>query len=672
MASDCKSAAFYVLRRFESYSPQFINFFLLLLVYILIKIMVSYKGDFIFEEFSIIDLGFDQLIEADYHIGSKLSRFEKLNFNYVFAKRFDNMVINLYYSIFNLRLAIFFLTFLTSRRGKILFFDSLEGVRNFVEIIGVTSKQYFINKKWIAGLLTNFKNFYPAVFSGISRHFRFSQGHFSGMRYIHRPPNATCLLNIDRGSSAFYENFRLGIPTIALVNSDNSLSGVTYPIFSNNSSVFTYFSFFSILRSAILNGYKDEIYKFYRRNLKKNLKIRYQKILKKSKMTNGLFSFFREYFINFFFENTVFLSEFSTFIYYQFKNSLSLFKYFSYVLKECFFFFDKTFFQHSFKYSLYNNIKTFELSHYQKIFFETPESFFDSSFFYKFIKLFFLFFFSEDYYKSSILFFDRFYPFFIYFLDKFLLSNDKIKFHLRFKNIHKKLNIFLLFFRIWFSHNLNHSFLLSSYDKNVIHELFPFFDCFIKDTILFAKLYYKIIFFKIKTYGFFSGSLAKILNFRAILKLHKYFFNLRSFKIYTFSKKYKRFVRGYVRRLKFFQFLNKNIMTKKIDFFKNKNYKFRTLELRSDFNFLTKQAMLEYFDEEFDDFKFPVNNEFFFFQVAYGSAYLTRQYVKEKTLQSQKVSVFDIQRNRQKKLKLKSLVRINRSLLFFYYLNNKI
>ena len=101
----------------------------------------------------------------------------------------------------------------------ILFFDSLESTRNFVQLIGVTSRQYYINRKWIAGLLTNFKNFYPAVFTGISRHFRFSEpvvrgepagglqrrrplraGHFRFSGLLVRP--AAGVLNQSRGAQA--------------------------------------------------------------------------------------------------------------------------------------------------------------------------------------------------------------------------------------------------------------------------------------------------------------------------------------------------------------------------------------------------------------------------------------------------------------------------------------
>src|SRR5258708_32486617 len=127
-----------------------------------------YKGSIAFDnEFSIIDLTLEQLVESDFHLGSKLSRFDKLNFSYVFSRRFDVIILNLSYSLYNLRLAVYFLSVIVSRRGKILFFDSHESTRNFVHFIGTTSRQYYINRKWIAGLLTNFKNFYTAGFTVI-------------------------------------------------------------------------------------------------------------------------------------------------------------------------------------------------------------------------------------------------------------------------------------------------------------------------------------------------------------------------------------------------------------------------------------------------------------------------------------------------------------------------
>jgi small subunit ribosomal protein S2 len=646
--------------------------------------MTAYKGFSAFEDFSLIDLSFEQLVEADFHIGSKLSRFEKLNFNYVFAKRFDIIIMNLSYSLYNLKLAIYFLTFVVSRRGKILFFDSLESTRNFVQLIGVTSRQYYINRKWIAGLLTNFKNFYPAVFTGISRHFRFSEHHYSGMRFIHRPPNVSCLLNLERGSSAFFENFRLGIPTIALVRSDDKFSGVTYPIFANNSSSFTYFSFFSMLRAAILNGYKDEIYKFYRKILKKSLKLRYRKMLQRIQMRNSLVLYFREYFLNFFFSNSVFIKHFFNFIALQIKESYSISSYFLAVFKDLFLFFDKYLFYFNNTFSLFK--KSFEKQKSSDISFNSPDAFFSNyNIFDKMIRVIFFIFFSPDLFKSSILFFNRFFPFFYFLVDKFILFSKSSGSGFSVK----KFNFFVFFLRMWCSYNFKDSMFLE-YSRNIIHETFPFFEYSFKNTVYFAPLFLKLIFFKIKTFGFFTG--LRFFNLKTLSLLRRHIFKSYSFKSYSYSKKYKRFFRFYNKRFKFIQFLNKNTYPKRGSFLKKNSFLprgsnfmdskrgsrtfsvgslLKNLEQRYRLNLLQKSAMLQYFDEEFEDFKFPVNNEFLFFQVAYGSAFLTRQYQRSKSIESQKDSFIIMKKQKKQLLKLKNRIHINRILLFYFFFLNK-
>jgi hypothetical protein len=96
----------------------------------------------------------------------------------------------------------------------------------------------------------------------------------------------------------------------------------------------------------------------------------------------------------------------------------------------------------------------------------------------------------------------------------------------------------------------------------------------------------------------------------------------------------------------------------------------KNLDRRSRFNTLQKAGMLQYFDEEFEDFKFPVNNEFFFLQVAYGSAFLSRQYQRSKSIELQKDSYAIVKAYRKKLFKLRNRVRLNRSLLFFFFIKN--
>ena len=654
--------------------------------------MSVYRGSDLFDELDLIDLSFEQLIESDLHIGSRLNQFEKLNFTYIFAKRFDVLIMNLSYGLYNLRLGIYFLGYIVSRRGKVLFFDNLESTGPFVEFIGITAKQYYINRKWIAGLLTNFKNFYPAVFTGISRHFRFDVMSFAGMRYIHRPPNVTCLLNINRGSSAFFENFRLGIPTIALVRSDDKISGVTFPVFANNSSAFGYYCFFSLLRAAVLNGYRDEIYKFYRKSLKRILKRRYSKMLNRIQLQNSLVSYFRQYFLEFFFFNSdVFTSQFFAFILQQIKQSTVLTDYIYEAFLDLFKFFDT---QLLLDVGNVNSL-VFKVSDAKKSFmgvnFNSKDFLFDKNLCSVLIRIFCFYLFSSDLFKFLRFMFNKFYFLFCFFLDKFLKQCSLTTVKNFGRNFFLKINLMFFFFRIWCRYNCKDVLLLSDYSCHFVHEMFPFFG-YVSEKVDYSveSVFAKILFFRFEKHGSFS--LLNFVHLNTIESFRRYFNRINSYKALIFSKRYKRFFRIFNKRVKFIRYLNKAIYVKKHDnfFFDTVENKFVTLEdkarftrsigshsrylpysltnvlaRRSNLNMLYNATMVQYFDEEFEDFPFPVNNEFFFLHVAYGSFFLTREYVRNKLIQAQKTGFVTVKHKRKLVLKLKRETRVVRCLLFF-------
>lgn len=650
-----------------------------------------YKGSIAFDnEFSIIDLTLEQLVESDFHLGSKLSRFDKLNFSYIFSRRFDVIILNLSYSLYNLRLAVYFLSVIVSRRGKILFFDSHESTRNFVHFIGTTSRQYYINRKWIAGLLTNFKNFYPAVFTGISRHFRFSESKYAGMRYIHRPPNVSCLLNIERGSSAFIENFRLAIPTIALINSDNSISGVTFPIFSNNSSIYTYFSFFAILRSAILNGYKDEIYKFYRKSLKKILKFRYKKFASHTRLKNSIYIFMRFYFVKLLFSYKIIFYKFFLFLLYNLKSNNFLSKIIFLFIRDLSYFQDR----------LLIDSKNYSIHDLTRCKFAFSEIFsisdLNSRFFDNFLRSIAKIFFSDNFFNYFLNFRNHIYPVFMLIFNLFISTSYKqfrpsvfSKFSLDFK-----LAFFLL--NKWEKYYSGNKFVVE-FSRHFPHEFFPFFEYSRRRPDYRVSRFSRLLTFKARNSGLFHGGVSN-LSLNAINMLYRDFKKALPYKSMTFSKKFKRIFRIFFKRMKFLKFLWKSLYPKKKAslFFDVKNSKYvilskRFLLINKDKEFfksrffsgltvkdsirrenlrtLNNNIMLQYFDEEYDDYKFPINSEFFFLQVAYGAIFLGRQYERNKMLSARRTSSYTLVRKQRTLARLKLNVKLNRSTLYFFFIS---
>lgn len=657
----------------------------------------KYKGSEVFndENFSLIDLTLEQLVESNFHIGARLNKFEKLNFSFIFSKRFNLLMLNLTYSLYNLRLAVFFLTIMVSRRGKVLFFDNHDSTQDLVQFIGTTSRQYFINKKWIAGLLTNFKNFYPAVFTGVSRHFRFSEGKYAGMRYIHRPPNVSCLLNIERGSSAFIENFRLGIPTIALVNSNNNASGVSFPIFSNNNSIYTFDCFFSVLRSAVFNGYKDEIYKFYRKSLKRILKIRILTFKRKSLTKGSIYLFVRHFFVKLFFTHKELFYCFFIYLFSNLKNS-SFSEIIRIFLRDLTYFYDRLVVvspnysiyllpNSNFNFNILYSIKNLTLADYDR-----------------FLKALIEIFLSEDFPKFFFNFYSSLGPIFISLFSRFLSSKELFQSNINF--LTKKLQTFFFDFSFafsllkkWFSFLSKSS---SFMERNFLHEFFPFLNNTKMDPLALYYIPYKFPVYSFRSLLFPFVSSFKFFNLNNLSYFYHDFTKDFWFKVFKFSKNFRKSQRIIDKRLKFLLFLWRSMYFKKrkiltfydlkkskyVDlskkyFFKNRNknsFKMRFFRgvtikelirrntLRQSFN----NIMLKYFDEEYEDTPFPFNNEFFLLQMAFGNIFLTREAERNKILAAKRNSSTIVVRERNLYAKAVLKTRSVRFILYFPYFTN--
>ena len=661
----------------------------------------DYKGSELLDdsvdiEFSIIDLTLEQLLESNFHLGSKLSKFEKLNFSFIFSKRFDVLILNLTYSLYNLKLASYFLTTLVSRRGKVLFFDSHDATRIFVHFIGLTARQYYINQKWIAGLLTNFKNFYPAVFTGVSRHFNLGD-RYLGMRYIHRPPNVTCLLNIDRCSSAFIENFRLGIPTIALINSNDNVAGVTFPIFANNSSIYTFYTFFSLLRSAVLNGYRDEIYKFYRKSLKRILKFRYRRFVKNNFTKNSIHLYTRYYFVKFLFRYKIFFYHFFLFLFEKLKDPLFS-RVISLFIRDMTYFYDR-FIVHSKNYSIHNIYgKNFSFSSFDL---NRKLSLLDFDIFFR---LFIEILLSTDFRRYVTLFYNSLWPIvsslFEVFFNQFSEKSVDYITSKQFADFRLDYRFFLFLLNKWGSVNSSNSLLMY---KGLTHEIFPFL--FPQTTESFYSFYNNLSWRFLRSpvkILLFDFSRSKFFGLYTIRKIHRYFSKIVApFKFFKFPKRFRKAFKNMSKRLKFLTFIfksmyfrkkrtllffdlksNKHVMLSKKYVMRNRNtFSFKQrfftgltikdLHRRNHLKKLFDTSMLKYFDEEFEDTPFPFNNEFFYLQVAYGRANLTREAERNKILDEQRKSTVTVVRYRRSLRRFATKSRFSRLLLYFpFFIKN--
>nr|YP_009646610.1 ribosomal protein S2 [Chloropicon primus]QBX98471.1 ribosomal protein S2 [Chloropicon primus] len=151
----------------------------------------------------------------------------------------------------SLQVSYLYLKYFMDRKEPILVInqeDSLKkGVRVFCNKLGF----YHMQEKWMGGLLTNWgqakkqrKNFLKVrkthgeiLEKNKDRLYLKVKDRFEGLEDMPRRPSLCIILDIQDSEYAFKEALKLKIPVMAFVNTDDSLEGISFPIFGANKSL---------------------------------------------------------------------------------------------------------------------------------------------------------------------------------------------------------------------------------------------------------------------------------------------------------------------------------------------------------------------------------------------------------------------------------------------------
>jgi hypothetical protein len=240
-----------------------------------------------------------------------------------------------------------------------------------------------------------------------------------------------------------------------------------------------------------------------------------------------------------------------------------------------------------------------------------------------------------------------------------------------------------------------------AFKKHFLSEFIPLLNYGVPFTDFRAPLFAKMFNFRTQYSGYLPYM--RFLNFNMLARWHKDFRNRNPFKTIKFSHTFKWWFRTTTKRIKFAKFLWRALYPRRNPYLYFDVVKSRNVVLSRSFVILNKNkdvfgrrytdiggtttkdlihrrairdrfnaGMLQYFDEEFEDSPFPVNNEFFFLQTAYGSIFLNRQYHRRKLLSAQREAMHAMAALRQSKSisplqRLRIVFKNKRVLLYFSF-----
>ena len=219
-----------------------------------------------------------ELLEAGVHFGHQVRRWNPKMKEYIFGERNGIYIIDLQKTQRMFRDAISFVTNLIAEdRGKtVLFVGTKRQAQDAIREESERSGQFHVNQRWLGGLLTNFQTVQKSIkrlkdleamqtdgrYEKLTKKERIKldrereslNKNLSGIKSMTRLPDAVFIIDVKKEEIAVAEANRLGIPIVAVVDTNCSPEGIDYVIPGNDDALRAVRLFASRIADAILEG----------------------------------------------------------------------------------------------------------------------------------------------------------------------------------------------------------------------------------------------------------------------------------------------------------------------------------------------------------------------------------------------------------------------------------
>jgi small subunit ribosomal protein S2 len=219
-----------------------------------------------------------ELLEAGVHFGHQVRRWNPKMKEFIFGERNGINIIDLQKTQKMFRDAISFVTaMMGEERGRnILFVGTKRQAQDAIREEAERAGQYYINQRWLGGLLTNFQTVQKSIkrlrdleamqtdgrYEKLTKKERIKldrereilEKNLSGIKNMNRLPDALFVIDVRKEDIAVKEANRLGIPIIAVVDTNCSPEGIDYVIPGNDDALRAVRLFSSRIADAVIEG----------------------------------------------------------------------------------------------------------------------------------------------------------------------------------------------------------------------------------------------------------------------------------------------------------------------------------------------------------------------------------------------------------------------------------
>lgn len=221
------------------------------------------------------DFSMRQLLEAGVHFGHQTHRWNPKMAGFIFGERNDVHIIDLAQSVPLLHQALKVVSDTVAGGGRVLFVGTKRQAQTPIADSARRSAQYFVNARWLGGMLTNWKTISNSIqrlrrleetldgdASGLTKKERLRmdrerdklERNLGGIKDMGGIPDLLFVIDTNREAIAIQEARRLNIPVAAIVDSNCDPDGIDYPVPGNDDAGRAIQLYCDLIARAALDG----------------------------------------------------------------------------------------------------------------------------------------------------------------------------------------------------------------------------------------------------------------------------------------------------------------------------------------------------------------------------------------------------------------------------------
>ena len=220
------------------------------------------------------------LLESGVHFGHQVKRWDPRMKKYIFAERNGIHIIDLQKTIAAIKDSYEAIRKVVSSGKTVLFVGTKKQAQQAIQKEAERCGMYYVNNRWLGGMLTNFstikkslqrlkkiekmeidgtfENLTKKEVSALQKEKAKLNKNLGGIKEMKELPGALFVIDTHKEQIAVAEARRMGIPIVAVVDTNCNPEGITYPIPGNDDAIRAISLFTSIIANAVIEADNEQ------------------------------------------------------------------------------------------------------------------------------------------------------------------------------------------------------------------------------------------------------------------------------------------------------------------------------------------------------------------------------------------------------------------------------